>query len=55
LSERLRDLPVLAMRGNGDGDPRVISFSIVTYEPAPSSKHIRDRMPVILNETQWQT
>ena len=38
----------------GDGKEPIISFSIVTTSPAPSTAHYHDRMPVVLEESQFE-
>ncbi len=38
---------------NGDGKSTITSFSIVTTEAAPSTKAYHDRMPLVLEEAQF--
>src|SRR5262249_39633867 len=37
----------------GDGKPPITTFSIVTTSPAPSTAPYHNRMPVVLEETQF--
>jgi putative SOS response-associated peptidase YedK len=39
---------------SGDGKASITSFSIVTTSPAPSTAQYHDRMPVVLEESQFE-